>query len=86
MGKTKHSGFIDDLGDDQIQALEEFKKTVKEEGLASLDDPRFDDCEFLKFLRARKFKLKDALNMFRKYIAWRKEKEVDKKCVSVILI
>ncbi len=26
MGKPKHTGFIDDLGDDQLAALEEFKK------------------------------------------------------------
>lgn len=84
MGKPKHSGFIDDVGEDQLQALEEFKKQVKEEGLVSLDDPRYDDCEFLKFLRARKFKLKDALTMFRKYIEWRKTKDVDNKCVRVL--
>lgn len=29
MGKTKHTGFIDDLGEDQLQTLEEFKKLVK---------------------------------------------------------
>ena len=30
----------------------------------NLEDPRNDDCELLRFLRARKFKLKDVMKMF----------------------
>ncbi len=55
---------------------------MKAEELASLDDPRYDDCEFLRFLRARKFKVPDTMKMFRNYIEWRKAKDVDNKCVS----
>lgn len=71
MGKQKFSGFIDDISEEQIQSLEEFKKAINDENLVSLDDPRYDDCELLKFLRARKFKVGKTIEMFKKYVQWR---------------
>ena len=83
MQKHKFTGFLDDLSPDQLKAFKEFKALVEKEGLADLSSPRYDDCELLRFMRARKFKVKKVAEMFRKYINWRKEKDVDNKIVSL---
>ena len=60
------------LSPEQEQALKEFKNTLPEAQLA-----QFDDAYLLRFLRARKFKLKDVAKMWGDFIEWRKKNNVD---------
>ena len=41
------------------------------------DLSQFDNYDYLRFLRARKFKVKKAIEMFNDYIKWRIESAVD---------
>eukprot|EP01016_Furgasonia_blochmanni_P002439 TRINITY_DN10956_c0_g1_i2.p1 TRINITY_DN10956_c0_g1~~TRINITY_DN10956_c0_g1_i2.p1 ORF type:complete len:484 (+),score=114.66 TRINITY_DN10956_c0_g1_i2:3-1454(+) len=58
----------------QLQALEEFKKLVDAAGPRK---PIFDDNYLLRFLRARKFDLPKAQEMWNNFLKWRKENDVD---------
>jgi uncharacterized protein YifE (UPF0438 family) len=40
-------------------------------------DPRWDETYLLRFLRARKFNLKETEKMWRDYIGWRRKNNVD---------
>lgn len=44
MKKTNPSGFIDDLSEEQIDMLVQFKSRITAQKLVSLEDPRYDDC------------------------------------------
>jgi len=63
-------GCLGNLTQEQEQTLEEFKKNVAH---FNLDPVRYDDHAFLRFLRARKFDVSKALDMFNKYMQWRQE-------------
>jgi hypothetical protein len=51
------SGFMGDTSPEQDQCLQQFKDWVKEQGKANLE--MYDDYDYLRFCRARKFKLED---------------------------
>lgn len=48
-------------------------------------DPRWDEVYLLRFLRARKFNLKETEKMWKDYIAWRVKNGVDKLHVSTAI-
>ena len=60
----------------QFNVLIEFKQICIKENLIPNFD-YFDDYYLLKFCRARKFNLEKVLKMFKNFINWRKENEVD---------
>ena len=60
----------------QFNIFIQFKKACINENIIKNFD-YFDDYYLLKFCRARDFNLEKTLKMFKKFIAWRKEKEVD---------
>ena len=55
--------------------LQKFKERIDKEQLADLSI--YNDLYLLRFLRARKFDLELAYEMFKKFIDWRKENNVD---------
>jgi len=67
-------GFVGDLSESQAKALESFKADVRAFGF---EDPPYDDSYLLRFLRARKFDLKNTMAMWINFIKWRKENNVD---------
>lgn len=73
--KDMHSGYIDDLSDNQSMILEQFKDEIQNK--YSEIDPRFNDIYLLRFLRANNFKLNKTMKMFYAFIDWRKEMDVD---------
>lgn len=75
MGKDKHTGFIDDCSEAQKQVLQEFKNYIKED--LKITDPTYDDWYLLRFCRARKFEKEKVYLMFRNFINWRKEVNID---------
>jgi hypothetical protein len=46
-------------------------------------DPRWDDAYLLRFLRARKFNLKDTEKMWMDFINWRRATQVDSLKVAL---
>ncbi|XP_065888646.1 uncharacterized protein [Dysidea avara] len=64
------SGQLDNLSDEQGKALENFKSQLS-------DDYLSNDGTYLRFLRARKFVVQDALKQYRETCDWRREKDVD---------
>ena len=74
-----HSGFMGDLSEEQEQALEQFKKQIADEDLT--DDPRYDEYYLLRFLRARQFDLEKTMTMFKNFLEWREENNVDQAMV-----
>ncbi len=74
MGKHQHSGFPGDCSEEQLKALEQFRKEVTEMGCT---DPPYDDAYLLRFLRARKFDLKKTKIMWTNYIKCRNDEKVD---------
>jgi len=74
--KSKHqySGFPDDCSPEQLQILAKFRQEVRDMGCS---DPPYDDPYLLRFLRARKFNLAKTLVMWKNFIKWRKENNVD---------
>ena len=73
--KDTHTGFMDDLSKEQTDALNSFRKLIKEDHLTS--DTRYDDYYLLRFLRARKFNLEKTVKMFKAFLEWRVEHRVD---------
>jgi len=67
----QETGHLGNLTPQQEHTLQEFKKNIP-----SLP-PRYDDYYFLRFLRARQFKLQEALEMFHNYLQWRQEVDAD---------
>ena len=81
-------GYLGNLLPIQEKTLVEFKANVMRINAEAwkYDLGQFDDYDFLRFLRARKFDLKKTLEMFDKYIKWRIEYEVDKIFVITLSI
>ena len=77
--KDNHTGFMDDLSEDQQTRLEEFRKYIVDENITN--DPRYDDYYLLRFLRARKFDLKKTIKMFTAFLDWRVEHRADEAMV-----
>ncbi|KIJ26775.1 hypothetical protein M422DRAFT_272117 [Sphaerobolus stellatus SS14] len=68
-------GRLGNLSVPQQHALEKFKKELQDEG--SWVPDRHDDATLLRFLRARKFDLVKAKEMFAACEKWRQEFGVD---------
>lgn len=75
--KKTFSGYLGDCSPEQLQILAQFRNKVVEMGCSN---PPYDDAYLLRFLRARKFVLKDTIEMWTNYINWRKEKQVNEIC------
>ena len=77
-------GYIGSLTPEQGKILKVFKETIIKESISNwkYDLSQFDDYDYARFLRARKFDFKKSLEMFEKYIKWRIEFGVDKIFVS----
>lgn len=75
--KKKYSGFPGDCSEDHLKALDSFKVVVTDFNGGSLDS-RWDDAYLLRFLRARKFNLKETTIMWKDFINWRIKNNVDK--------
>ena len=73
------------LTPEQERALEQFRKELTKEG--HIVDARHDDPTLLRFLRARKFDIPKAKEMFIAAEKWRKDYEVENliRYASVIL-
>ncbi len=73
-------GYLGRLNAEQEITLAKFKAVINTLAAKKwgYDLSQFDDYDYLRFLRARKFGLKEASVMFNKYIQWRKDFEVDK--------
>lgn len=72
--KKEYSGFPGDCSEQQLKVLEEFRTAARNMGCA---DPPYDDAYLLRFLRARKFDLTKALQMWTNFIKWRHENKID---------
>lgn len=81
----EESNRVSDLSDSERTSLEELKQLLTESlseeevsiwGVPLLKDER-TDVILLKFLRAREFKVKDALTMINNTLRWRKEFDID---------
>ena len=72
----KASGFYDELNQEQYNALITWKGQLKDEKVIDNFEV-YDDLFLLRFLRARKFDLVKTMEMFKKFINWRVEKNVD---------
>jgi CRAL/TRIO, N-terminal domain len=79
-GKSKpkereYTGFMGDTSPQQEQVLAQFRDWVKESNLDPIG--RYDDYDFLRFCRARKFDLPNIQLMFTNTMNWRRENDVD---------
>ena len=72
----KASGFYDELNQEQYNALQKWKGQLQSENVTT-DFTTYDDLYLLRFLRARKFDLPKTMEMFKKFLQWRVEKQVD---------
>ncbi|EGE81555.1 phosphatidylinositol transporter [Blastomyces gilchristii SLH14081] len=74
-------GFLNHLSPQQSEALDAFKSILKEEQLyteAHGETPAsHDDSTLLRFLRARRFDVKGALDQFQSTEEWRKTNQID---------
>lgn len=68
-------GYLHDISEEQREVLKEFKSYIAETH-SDLDPNIADDWVCLRFCRARKFKLKETIIMFDKYIAFNKKWDV----------
>jgi len=77
--KVEDTGYLGSLSEKQNDTLVKFKEEVKTENKKTwhYDISQFDDYDYLRFLRARKFDLAKTFKMFDKYIKWRIESKVD---------
>jgi hypothetical protein len=69
----------------QYETLEKFKERLLSEKLVP-NLERFDDLYLLRFLRARKYDLEKTFLMFRNFLKWREDNQVDQIDVKQILI
>lgn len=78
------TGYWGNLTPEQANLLEKFKAIAAEKNEAEwkYNLAQFDDYDYLRFLRARKFDLKKTLEMFTNYIKWRISFDVDHILVS----
>ena len=72
--KTKSISWPGDCSPEQLKVLDEFRAAVRNMGC---QNPPYDDAYLLRFLRARKFDLTKALQMWSNFIKWRQENNVD---------
>lgn len=70
-------GHLGNLTPDQERALEQFRKDLSKDKERWIVPERHTDATLLRFLRARKFDLLKAKEMFIAAEKWRKEFEVD---------
>lgn len=68
------SGFMGDTSPEQEECLAQFRSWIQENN--TNPDNQWDDYDFLRFCRARKFVLADVQLMWTNFINWRKEKNV----------
>lgn len=68
--------FWNDLNQAQYDALVQWKKNLQSQRVIT-DFVTYDDLYLLRFLRARKFDLEKTMLMFKNFINWRIEKNVD---------
>jgi hypothetical protein len=64
-----YSGFMGDVSPVQEQCLQQFREWVEQNGFNA--DKRFDDYDYLRFCRARKFVLDDIMKMWQDFMNWR---------------
>jgi len=79
VNNAQKDGYWGNLTPEQEIIFSEFKIgaiSLAEDKL-NYDINKFDNYDFCRFLRARKFDLKKALDMFEKYLRWRIDAEVD---------
>jgi hypothetical protein len=69
------SGFMGDLSPEQELVLDQFKLWITQ--TETNPEGRFDDYDFLRFCRARKFVLADVQLMWTNMIEWRKKNGID---------
>ena len=70
------SGFYDQLNQTQYDALQKLKEELLTQNvLPNLHD--YDDLFLLRFLRARKFDLEKTMIMFKNFLKWRIDMNVD---------
>lgn len=77
--QPKSAGYLGSLSKQQSDTLALFKEDTKVENekVWHYDLSQFDDYDYLRFLRARKFDRVKTFKMFDKYIKWRIEAKVD---------
>lgn len=73
--EREYSGKVGDLSADQEKCFQQFQEWV-EAGETNLNK-RYDEYDYLRFCRARKFVIADVQLMWTNYINFRKEKDVD---------
>ncbi len=84
----KHQGrillhsFYFDINKHQVEMLQKFKDKIASENLTDLAN--YNDLYLLRFLRARKFDLDKTYLMFKNFINWRAENNVDQMEVNAI--
>ena len=85
MASEGQDGYWGSLTQEQARALVEFKIEIANLNAEQwhYNIGQFDTYDHLRFLRARGFDLKLALNLFTNYIIWRKEQSVDDIYVSI---
>ena len=81
----EETGYYGSLTEEQTKALVKIKAdTVNMNNTKwKYDLGLFDDYDYLRFLRARKFDLVKTLEMIDKYIMWRIESKVDQILVLI---
>lgn len=82
--QAEETGYLGSLTPEQNNALIKFKEDIQKENETNwkYNLTQFDDYDYLRFLRARKFDLVKTLKMFDKYIMWRITNNVDKILVT----
>ena len=70
------SGFYDQLNQAQFDALQQWKSNLTTQNVLPNFD-NYDDLFLLRFLRARKFDLEKTMEMFKKFLKWRIDMNVD---------
>jgi hypothetical protein len=77
------SSFPGDCSEEQLKTLEQFRAIVTIHNGGTLD-PRWNEIYLLRFLRARKFNLKETEKMWKDNISWRIKNNVDSLIVPSI--
>ena len=73
--KKEPEGYLGELSEKQTQCFDSFKAWVQSKGYDS--NPWFTDTVYLKFCRARKFEVEKVIEMFSKYMDYRKENGIN---------
>ena len=70
-----YSGFMGDVSPVQEQCLAQFREWVETSEYNV--DKRFDDYDYLRFCRARKFVLDDIMKMWKDFMDWRQKNGIN---------